>query len=287
MNKTEFDNPIFEKLIVYNGSLKDLISEFEKANLELSYVHIENLDGHLAKAYKIPKSSPQIKETEKDGLERWGVLDILNNLESHCANFLSLCNTIYNKPSVGELPVYVSILESMDVIENWRNCYKTEIQDYHKYEFLGRVSFFVSGVSYQTTDRLSHISKIVNSYIESTVLTAAAQGVNEVGKTSGGKAKGATAKKRYRKPVIITALITAVATILAPVIVWFLNSYSNKQGVSIQKNVSMSPEVKTTGSLSPAVVTGPNSTVNINNYLTPSQSETRSKVNKMDVNRSK
>jgi hypothetical protein len=98
--------------------------------------------------------------------------------------------------------------------------------------------------------------------------------------------KSQPAKKQYRKPVIIAAVITAVATVLAPVIIWFLNSHSNKQDVSIQKNVSTSLDVETRGNLSPAVVTsGPNSPVNI--YLTPGQSETRSEVSDTDVNRPK
>ncbi|MGA2323290.1 MAG: hypothetical protein ABSG22_05525 [Sedimentisphaerales bacterium] len=101
-------------------------------------------------------------------------------------------------------------------------------------------------------------------------------------KQNGEKSKGATAKKRYRKPVIIAALITAVAMILAAVI----TSHGNKQGVSLHKNVSTSHKAETRGNLSPAVNTGPNSTVTIN-YLTPSQSETGSEINEMDVNRPK
>jgi len=102
---------------------------------------------------------------------------------------------------------------------------------------------------------------------------------------SGGKA-GDTTKKWYRSRTIQNALIGAGVLILVSVVGWFLNSRSNKQGVSLQKNVSTSPDVETRGNLSPAVVTsGPNSPVNI--YLTPGQSETRSEVREMDVNRPK
>lgn len=75
--------------------------------------------------------------------------------------------------------------------------------------------------------------------------------------------------RRYRNRKIQTAFIDAVATILA-IIGCFLNSQSNKQGASPQKNVLISSEAETKGNQSPAVVTsGPNSPVNI--YISPSQ----------------
>jgi hypothetical protein len=100
------------------------------------------------------------------------------------------------------------------------------------------------------------------------------------------KQNGATAKKRYLKPVIIAALITAVATILAPVIVWFLNSHSKNLSIPSQKNDSTFINAETKGNLSPAVVTyGPNSPVNI--YQTPTLPDANSENKEIDVNRPK
>jgi ABC-type sulfate transport system permease subunit len=74
--------------------------------------------------------------------------------------------------------------------------------------------------------------------------------------------------KWYRNPVIIAALINAVAIILAALMSWFLNSHS--QGAPLQKNVSISTDVETKGNLSLSVVTsGPSSPVNI--YIAPIQ----------------
>jgi hypothetical protein len=93
--------------------------------------------------------------------------------------------------------------------------------------------------------------------------------------------------KCYRDRNIQSAVIKAVAIILVPFISWFLSSHSNKQGISLQKNVSTSLNAETKGNISPAVVNSPNGTMNINTYLAPSQSETRSEVSETDVNRPK
>jgi hypothetical protein len=77
----------------------------------------------------------------------------------------------------------------------------------------------------------------------------------------------------YRDRNIQAALITAVAMILAAVI----TSHGNKQSVSLQKNITMSPDAETKGNLSQAVVTsGPNSTVNI--FIAPSQSDSNDTI---------
>jgi len=92
--------------------------------------------------------------------------------------------------------------------------------------------------------------------------------------------------KWYRNRNIQAALIKAVAIILVPIIGWFLNSHSNKQVFSLQKNVSTSLNAETRGNLSPIIVTsGPNSPVNI--YISPSQLKASSEVREMDVNRPK
>jgi hypothetical protein len=102
-------------------------------------------------------------------------------------------------------------------------------------------------------------------------------------------AKDAKTKKQRRKWItipIVLALIGFVTYNLPPVIDWFLNSNSKKQGVSLQKNVTMSPDVETKGKLSPAVVTyGPNSPVNI--YQTTGQSDANSENKETDANRPK
>jgi len=203
MNKTEFDNPIFQDLTAYNSLLKDIIAEFEKTKLSLSFVgrELETLDPFIyakvekntklnkkTKAYlaselkKIPKSSSPFNE-----MRLWSIIEDLNNLDGHCELLLSLCSSLYKKHHFEKLPVSFSICESMELLEDWRVCCKTEVLDYHadgrnyedfwKYKyFLERISIFVSGCFSKTTERLSHISKIVNSYIESMVLPAAAGG---------------------------------------------------------------------------------------------------------------
>jgi hypothetical protein len=90
-------------------------------------------------------------------------------------------------------------------------------------------------------------------------------------------AEDAKTKKRPRKWVIpvVVALIGAAAMILVPFINWLLNSHSNKQSISLQKNVSTSLNAETKGNLSPAVVTyGPNSPVKI--YQMTGQSDANS-----------
>jgi hypothetical protein len=77
--------------------------------------------------------------------------------------------------------------------------------------------------------------------------------------------------KWYRGRTIQAAVIKAVAIILVSFISCFLGSHSNKQCISIRINISASSDVETKGNLSPAIVNSPNSTVNINNYLTSNQ----------------
>lgn len=79
-------------------------------------------------------------------------------------------------------------------------------------------------------------------------------------------------------------IIQAIAIVLVPFISWFLNVHSNKQGITLQKNVSTSLNAETKGNLSPEVVTyGPNSPVNI--YQITAQSDVNSKNKEIDANR--
>jgi hypothetical protein len=196
MNKTEFDNPIFEDLAAYNGKLKDLITKFQKTNLELCSVHIECEVLNPAKIERNPKLDRKTKayllsEAKKipkvDEMRRCDILDRLRILNRHCEEFLVWCDNLYGKPDFKKIPVHVSITESLEVIINWQSCYE-EVKAC-SYELLGHVSFFLHNDFSQTTERLSHISKIVNSYIESMVLTAVAQGENEAGNAGKPKKK--------------------------------------------------------------------------------------------------
>lgn len=212
MNKTEFDNPIFEDLAAYNGKLKDLIPKFQKTNLELCSVHIECEVLNPAKIERNPKLDRKTKayllsEAKKipkvDEMRRCDILDRLRILNRHCEEFLVWCDNLYGKPDFKKIPVHVSITESLEVIINWQSCYE-EVKAC-SYELLGHVSFFLHNDFSQTTERLSHISKIVNSYIESMVLTAAASGkAGDITQTAPEKEQNATPAKWWRR--IVTGL---------------------------------------------------------------------------------
>ena len=100
-------------------------------------------------------------------------------------------------------------------------------------------------------------------------------------------AKTTKIKKRRSKWLILIVVAIIGSPALVPVINWLRDSHSKEQGVSLQKNVTMSPEVETKGNHSPAIVNSPNSTFNMNTYIIPNQSETRSEVNGIDANQPK
>lgn len=161
------DKTIFKELIAYNGFLKDLISNFQQTSLSLSSIRLEKK--------LIPfnsKNKNSLIESYAD--VRYNAIDELNQLRELCEQLSSLGKN-FNRNKLEALPVSFSIYECQEIIQGWIFHYEQEVLiynysgkiDYTKHNYLlEHTGVFISNCHSEILQRLLHISKIINSYIE-------------------------------------------------------------------------------------------------------------------------
>jgi hypothetical protein len=192
----KIENQIFSELLAYNGQLKTLIEQFNKVSgdlhVEQEFEYLtgheknwgeiaeknEKLDSDL-KAYLISElSKTPNREPALEKLNVQAIQEKLSALKGSCETFVSLSNSLTEEDEFENLPVEYSVLEGLEILEKYCNEFDlngvdlNSILDYeydetsYRYTFLDRLGAFKDNIHANTTNRLSHVSTIVNGYLE-------------------------------------------------------------------------------------------------------------------------
>jgi len=178
-----FEQPVFPTLLSFNCILKDLIEEFGEVSCDLLLVnkaleafacHSEPLQEH--------KEGPNIEKLEVETMK-----GRLSDFKASCEETLTLIDSLTEETGFDELPIAPSILEAAEILEKY--CFRqdlagvnlTSILEY-EYErtgykwFLERVGAFGDNVHANTINRLTHVSGILNKYLDNIALSPQGKG---------------------------------------------------------------------------------------------------------------